>query len=149
MGKPDEMISWLEKLGVRGLRSAEQETEEKTDAVLPPSNVKRADTSPDHGPVAGRGKLIFEPPIGEVEMLSISPADKKGRVFDVTIHESDKAPLLFQAATDGRAIGTVTISVDRIQITLQDVQVTSFQVSGSTVHMRLDSSKRAEIKTDQ
>jgi hypothetical protein len=145
MGKPDEKVSWLKKLGVTKLKPPEEETEEETEGGLPGREVKRADTPLDKGAVRGRGKVIFESPIGELDMLSISRADKEGRVFALTIPDSDIAPLLFKAAEDGTPLGTVTISIGGMEITLQDVQISSIQMSGSTVQMKLDSSKPAKI----
>ena len=149
MGKPDEMVSWLQKLGVTGLSSPKEDTKEKSDASLPRSEVKRADTgggpSPDKTPVTGRGKLVFEPPIGEVELLSVLRADKDGRAFEVTIPNSDKVALLFRAAQSGTSLGTVKISLRGMEMTLREVQVTSIQMGGSGVQMRLDSPESADI----
>jgi hypothetical protein len=149
MGKPDEMISWLEKLGVTGLSSPREDTKEKSDDGLPRSHAKRADTgggpSPDKAPVRGGGKLVFQPPIGEVELLSVSQADKEGRVFEVTIPNSDKVALLFRAAQAGTSLGTVKISVRGMEMTLREVQVTSIQMGGSGVQIRLDSPESADI----
>jgi hypothetical protein len=146
MGKRDEMGSWLEKLGVEGLKSQPQEElEEASEPGPPATDIERADAG---GQAGGRATMEIAPPIGTLKLAAISRADNEGRAFEVIIPASDKVTLLFKAAQAGKSVGTVTISTDNgTKIVLADVQISSIQMNGSTVQMRMESSKPAEISS--
>ncbi len=143
MGKPHEKVSWLEKLGVTGLKSAQEKTQPKANTG-PPTSDKPAKPSPDKPAPRSRAKLIFEPPIGDVDLLSLSQAQSG---FNVTIACPDTKPvfpLLVRVAASGTSLRTVKISVPGTLLVLEDVALENVRVSSkqgeiSTVQFRLDS----------
>ena len=99
---------------------------------------------------SGPATLIMDDPIGELPLISASPASSGGREFNVVVASSAKDPLIFAASTFGKSVGTVKISLPGVVFTLRNVLITSLNISGAgaPIAMTLNSSSPAEVSAE-